>query len=315
MRKTLFATAAFAALAIAGAASAQTVNLGPLSQQNFRPQTANLTVNNGLVGAALTGGATAVGNLITTDAAITTHTDFEQANFGGGQTANVNLNGGSFGDSRISGQAIGNAISVEGSYSGSMPVYGANQKGQDNGAVQVSNVALNGGTFRGNLDLSSVAVGNSLSIEGSAAFLNRSDPNATNGNLQFNAVPQTANLTVTGGSINGDGNLIAQAVGNALSVEGAASVSALRVRNNGTQTANATIVNGQFNGLTVGASAIGNLSSFTTAAGVQSLGGLYQHNEGVNGTQISNTLISNGNFGSLAASATSIGNALSVTRP
>lgn len=312
MRKTLFATAAFAALAIAGAASAQTVNLGPLSQQNFRPQTANLTVNNGLVGAALTGGATAVGNLITTDAAITTHTDFEQANFGG-QTANVNLNGGSFGDSRVSGQAIGNAISVEGSYSGSMPMFDNNQKGQDNGAAQVSNVALNGGTFRGNLGLSSVAVGNNLSIDGSAAFLNRSDPNAANGNLQFNSGTQTANLTVTGGAINGDGNLIAQAVGNALSVDGSASVSALNVRNNGTQTANATIVNGQFNGLTVGASAIGNLSSFTTAAGVQSLGGLYQHNEGT--AQISNTLISNGNFGSLAASATSIGNALSVARP
>ena len=310
MRKTLFATAAIAALALAGAASAQTVNLGNLNQQNYRPQTANMTVNNALVGAALTGGATSVGNLITTEADVTTHLDFEQANFGG-QTANVNLNGGSFGDSRVSGQAIGNAISVEGAYSGSMPVSPTNQRGQDNGAAQVSNVALNGGTFRGNLDLSSVAVGNNLTVEGSAAFLNA--PYNSNGRLQFNSSAQTANLTVTGGAINGDGNLIAQAVGNALSVDGTASVSNLSVRNNGTQTANATIVNGQFNGLTVGASAIGNLSSFTTAGGVQSLGGLMQHNEGT--AQISNTLISNGNFGSLAASATSIGNALSVVRP
>lgn len=325
MRKTLFATAALAALAIAGAASAQsvTVNNSYLHNASGSPQVSTVNLNGITVGSRLIGGATSVGTSLNVEAAdnIFVPGRVQQLNTTG-QTASLNVNGSTIGrDTTFTATAGGNAASF--SADDSLVISGLRQS---NDVGQTARVTIESTSVSGDLDGGATAFGNSAFGESVYGGVD-----VSNG-VQFhqsNIGAQLASTTVNGGNSFGrDTDLRSIAVGGILEFDSAASGTYAIEQANGrgsdyfglngyagsSQTANLTVNGGSnFNGATsLAASALGGVTNLT--AGGNIVAGVTTQNH--NSAQISNLNIMGSSFGSLTGAAQSIGTSVSInTRP
>lgn len=325
MRKTLFATAAIAALAFAGAASAQSVSVNGsyLHNASGSPQVSNVNLNNITVGSSLTGGATSVGTSLNVSAAdnITVPGRVHQLNTTG-QTATLNANSVTAGrDTVFNATAGGNAASF--SADDTLSISGLRQS---NDVGQTANLTIESTSISGDLEGGATAFGNSTF--GETLY---GDIGVSNG-VQFhqsNVGAQRANVTVNGGnSFARETDLRAIAVGGIMEFDSAGTGTYAIEQANGrgsdyfglngyagsSQTANLTVNGGSnFNGATsLAASALGGVVNLSGTGNIAASVTTQNHNS----AQTSNLSIMGSSFGSLIGSAQSIGTSVSInTRP
>lgn len=234
MRKTLLATSALvAAIAFAGAASAQNVHSYPYQVNNAR-QESNLNISNVAVGHNLTGSATSIGNIIDVTSVI--GQGIAEVNVGTGlgtgpqtnngqQSSSVSVFGvAAPGVTKLASTAAGNVTNIEGNL---VTQRGNGTFSQTNNGYQNANLNIHGSSY-GSLSATSGAVGNSLLGEGqtvlltpaasSAATIANYIPTAVLGQDQVNNSGQHAQMHIGDTSFN-SADFRAQAVGNSTSID------------------------------------------------------------------------------------------------
>lgn len=303
MRKTLFATAALAALAFAGAASAQNAHTYTI-QTNNAGQNSTLRLDSIRVGSNLTGSATSIGNII--DISV--------------PTTNTN-------------QAIAELNSGNGLGSGP----------QFNNGAQTSNLSAINVAAPGRSDLNSTSAGNVVNLEGqlitqrgNATFsqINNGPAPTTytypGGSYTFQNPAQSANLNVSGGSY-GEIEGSAGAIGNILSAEGGTvlltparigstatannyiptDVLGQAQTNNGAQYADVYVSRTSFATGSFDGQAVGNSTSIDASL-VANVGG-HQTNNGAQQTSVNLNFVSSP--GATSVNGLSIGNSTAADAP
>lgn len=327
MRKTLFVTAALAALTFAGAASAQsvTLNRSDLFNASGSRQVANTNIGAVSVGSTLTGGATAVGLSLNVESAdnIFATGRVSLLNASSGQNANLSVNGANAaGAGSFTAIAGGNAASF--SADDDLIVSGVRLA---NDSAQLANVTLESTYVGGDVTGGATAFGNSL--YGETDFGNVAVSNGSQFH-QANSGAQIANTTVNGGNnFRGATDLRSLAVGGILEFDSAGTGTyAIDVSNSrgsdffgysgfggaANQTANMQVNGGStFAGATsLAATAINNVVNLSGNGNITAGVNAYT----ANSVQTSNLTVTGSNFGSLSGVASSIGSSVSInTRP
>lgn len=316
MRKTLLATSAIvAALAFAGAASAQNVSVQS-TQINRGAQNATVRIVTPQVGAALTGNGAAIGNLYDIEGARVGQGIAEVgSNLGGNaalqgnyadQTSSVTVIAPTASSADIASTAAGNAVNISGVQ---VHTAGSRRLNQLNDAtVQSANLNLDGGLVGGLYEGSAAAIGNTVSAEG-VSSVNLGGGNAGGELRQTNNGRQIANLSVSGGNF-GAGDFVGQAAGNAFS----ATAPSVNVGWGTTQTnTNSQSVTANVNGtravtLDVAGTALGN--SISLNGGASNGNGTSQANGSTQTSTVNVGAVAVG--GDLTVSSAAVGNAFSV---
>jgi hypothetical protein len=238
MRKFYLATSALvAALAFAGAASAQNAHVQGLNQVNSADQRARLDISNVTVGRALTASGASVGNIVSIDARDPSIQGIAELNVGSGLGTGPQSNtGDQFSTVRVadtdvarnadlSSTAAANVVNLE----GNLVTQRANATfSQFNSGDARARLNIVRSDFDRDLTGVSAAIGNSLSAEGDTVLLTPGVGNAATqanyiptdvlGQRQDNSGTQFATLrvrNVDAGSV----DLTAQGVGNGVSID------------------------------------------------------------------------------------------------
>lgn len=322
MRKLLLATAALAALGLAGAASAQSVNVnGYIHNASGSPQVSNLTLSGLSVGSTLDGSGLSVGNVLNVNSVdnITAGSSRLSMLNTSNQTSTVNASASNIaGEADFGSLAGGNSASFIADDALSLQVVV-----QANPNDQTSNLNLQGGlNVGGNVAASSTAFGNSIYGQSEFSTINVS----ARAERQSNVGDQRANLIVSGSNRFGiDAALSAVAVGNVMEFDAEGTGTYTINQANGrdadfvglvgyagsSQTATLTVNPGStFVGAAdLSAAAVGNIATLTGGADINAVLDIQSHNS----TQLSNLTISGSSFGALTGAAQSIGNSVNIT--
>lgn len=317
MRKTLLATSALvAALAFAGAASAQNVSVRT-NQNNTAVVGSNLTINGRAVGGNLTGNSTAIGNLSQVTArtgqgiAEISATGVDAQVNSGAITANAYVESTQAANGTFASTAAGNVINLDGI---STFNYDGRIVGQNNGGNINATLTLQGGANSlGNLNANSQAIGNSINADAIGAVQLGAGQGGGGGVVrQTNGGAQTALTNFVFGGNSTTVNASATAVANTISADSPfVGLSATQI-NNGDQTATLNFNQGT-QAAVVGTTAAANVislngGSFSTATGLSQA----NYADQLATTNINGVSVFNG--GSLTASASAMGNVISVVQ-
>lgn len=320
MRKTLFATAAIAALALAGAASAQNATIGNngFTQINNANQVGLVLLPNVSVGRVLTVDNIAAGNSASVNASADIDVRFDTPRAGGvlGELRQIN-NGDQLAVSVLatstvdslssSTRAFGNATSLT-AVNDDIRI-GGNAIGQVNNGDQLAGTLVYNSSVPGTSDVLTAAVGNTFSA--TSGMIEAYSQGGQWSSAQTNNGAQVAGTVVVGSTLLGDSDVSSQALGNnAFFSANNGFTSHFGQTNNGAGQLALTGVSGStFGSADIGSAALGNNLSIT--AGTVNQISPYQTN---NAGQLSATYIGNSAFsGSLVAGAGAIGNNISVT--
>lgn len=309
MRKLFLASAALAAFALAGAASAQDITVGNngYQQVNNANQVGVVLLPNISVGQLLTIDNLAAGNSGTFNASADINvTELRQTNNAGSLAASVLVN--STADRLDSStRAFGNAASLT-AVNDDIRISNAAGTGlrQTNNADQLAGTLVLNSTVPGTSDVLTAAVGNTLST--SSGRVEAYSQNSGNG--QFNNGTQVAGTVVYGSTLRGDSAITSQALGNNAAFNASADFqSHFGQTNNAGQFGLTVVSNSAFGTADIGSAALGNNLSIT-AGQVNQISPFQTNNAG----QVSATYIGNSSFtGSLVAGAGAIGNNITVT--